>query len=138
MDGLTTGRHRRPPRTRRRWCTSTTSATNLRPPGAPPDCGAAPSAPSGYESFEGKLDLVAEARTVLILAAGDRRPQLHPGPTTAPIEGIDPVRVVLATRASDANPLITDLLRARPSDTEPSRGIRVRPVGPKSQRAERI
>ncbi|WP_067676190.1 LysR family transcriptional regulator [Nocardia miyunensis] len=81
-----------------------------------PDGIAARSAPMDYESFEDKLDLVAEARTILILAAGDRRPQLRPDLTTVPIEGIDPVRVVLATRSADANPLITDFLAAWPSD----------------------
>jgi len=72
-------------------------------------------APIDYESFEDKLDLVAEERAVLILAAGDRRPQLRPGLTTVPIEGVDPVRVVLATRAADVNPLIDDFLNAWPS-----------------------
>ena len=81
-----------------------------------PDGVAARSAPIDYESFEDKLDLVAEGRTVLILAAGDRRPQLRPGLTTVPVEGIDPVRVVLATRAADANPLIDDFLDAWPSE----------------------
>ncbi|WP_445518430.1 LysR family transcriptional regulator [Streptomyces sp. NEAU-174] len=83
-----------------------------RPDGVP-----ARSAPIDYESFEDKLDLVAEERTVLILAAGDRRPQLRPGLTTVPIEGIDPVRVVLATRSAEANPLIDDFLHAWSSDT---------------------
>jgi hypothetical protein len=51
---------------------------------------------------------------VLILAAGDRRPQLRPGLTSVPVEGIDPVRVVLATRAADTNPLIDDFRKAWP------------------------
>ncbi|MFJ5227813.1 LysR family transcriptional regulator [Streptomyces sp. NPDC088400] len=88
-----------------------------RPDGVP-----ARSAPIDYESFEDKLDLVAEERTVLILAAGDRRPQLRPDLVTVPIEGIDPVRVVLATRAADANPLINDFLNAWPSDAPAPRG----------------
>lgn len=83
---------------------------------ARPDGVAARSAPIDYESFEDKLGLVAEARMILILAAGDRRPQLHPDLTTVPIEGIDPVRIVLATRTADANPLINDFLNAWPSD----------------------
>jgi len=87
-----------------------------------PDGGAARSAPIDYESFEDKLDLVAEERTVLILAAGDRRPQLRPDLTTVPIEGIDPVRIVLATRASDTNPLINDFLSAWPSDAPAPQG----------------
>ncbi|MBU3062345.1 LysR family transcriptional regulator [Nocardia sp. NEAU-G5] len=93
-----------------------------RPDGVP-----ARSAPIDYESFEDKLDLVAEERMVLILAAGDRRPQLRPGLTTVPIEGIDSVRVVLATRATDANPLIDDLRNAWPSDApSPASSSRVR------------
>ncbi|MGK3203457.1 LysR family transcriptional regulator [Amycolatopsis sp. MEPSY49] len=80
-----------------------------------PDGVAARNAPTGYESFEDKLDLVAEEGAVLILAAGDRRPQLRPDLTTVPIEGIAPVRVVLATRVDDANPLITDFLNAWPA-----------------------
>ncbi|WTL52233.1 LysR family transcriptional regulator [Nocardia sp. NBC_01499] len=81
-----------------------------------PDGVAARSAPIDYESFEDKLDLVAEQRTVLILATGDRRPHLRPDLTTVPIEGIDPVRIVLATRTADTNPLITDFLNAWPAD----------------------
>jgi DNA-binding transcriptional LysR family regulator len=88
-----------------------------RPDGVPPR-----SAPIDYESFEDKLDLVAEARTVLILAAGDRRPQLRPDLTTVPIEGVDPARIVLATRAADTHPLITDFTNAWPSDALVPRG----------------
>nr|WP_225956758.1 LysR family transcriptional regulator [Amycolatopsis lexingtonensis] len=73
-----------------------------------PDGAAARNAPPGYESFEDKLDLVAEEDAVLILAAGDRRPRLRPDLTTVPIEDIEPARVVLAARAGDDNPLITD------------------------------
>jgi DNA-binding transcriptional LysR family regulator len=85
-----------------------------------PDGVAAPSAPVGYESFEDKLDLVAEEGAVLILAAGDRRPRLRPDLTTVPIEDVEPVRVVLATRAADDHPLITDFVNAWPSGSSPS------------------
>lgn len=43
---------------------------------------------------------------------GIGRVRLRPDPTTVPIEGIDPIRVVLVTRAGDTNPLIGDLLNA--------------------------
>ncbi|PPJ26942.1 hypothetical protein C5E45_22195 [Nocardia nova] len=52
----------------------------------------------------------------MILAVGDRRPELRPDLTTVPIEGVDPVRVVPATRVTDTNPLIADFLNAWPSD----------------------
>ncbi|GAB2602441.1 putative transcriptional regulator, LysR family protein [Paractinoplanes abujensis] len=74
-----------------------------RPDGAP-----VLDAPSDYESFEDKLDMVAEGRAVLVLGRSDRRPALRPGLTTVPIEDAAPSRVVLVTRASDANPLIAD------------------------------
>ncbi len=32
---------------------------------------------------------------------------LHPGLTTVPLHGVDPTRVVLATRAGDRNRLVT-------------------------------
>ncbi len=52
----------------------------------------------------------------------DGVPARSPGLTTVPIEGIDPVRVVLATRSAEANPLINDFLNAWSSDTPAPRG----------------
>lgn len=73
---------------------------------ARPDGLPVPDAPLGYESFEDKLDLVAEGRTVLVLAEGDRRPLLRGDLTTVPIADVAPSRVVLVTRSADPNPLI--------------------------------
>ncbi|MFE9186991.1 LysR family transcriptional regulator [Micromonospora haikouensis] len=67
-------------------------------------------APLDYESFQDKLDMVAEGRAVLVLAESDRRPTLRPDLTTVPIKDIAPSRVVLVTRASDPNPLIAEFL----------------------------
>ncbi|WP_167829136.1 hypothetical protein [Nocardia brasiliensis] len=44
------------------------------------------------------------------------------GLTTVPIEGIDPVRIVLATRMVDANPLMTEFPNVWPSDAPTPRG----------------
>ncbi|WP_305785204.1 LysR family transcriptional regulator [Symbioplanes lichenis] len=78
-----------------------------RPGGAP-----VRDAPFDYESFEDKLDLVAEGRSVLVLPAGDRRPSLRADLTTIPIEGVAPARVVLAHRPTDPNPLLPLLAEA--------------------------
>lgn len=94
----------------------------LRPPGAPPGWRSGSQRADRLRVVRRQARLVAEERTVLILAAGDRRPQLRPDLVTVPIEGIDPVRVVLATRAADANPLINDFLNAWPSDAPAPRG----------------
>ncbi|VVJ20761.1 Transcriptional regulator [Amycolatopsis camponoti] len=64
-----------------------------------------PLEPSLDDSFEDKLELVADGRGLAILPAGDRRPTVRADLATVPVEGIDPCQVVLATRADDPNPL---------------------------------
>ncbi len=59
------------------------------------------------DSFEDKLELVADGRAIAILPAGDRRSTLRTDLATVPVEGIDPCQVVLATHADDPNPLAT-------------------------------
>ena len=58
------------------------------------------------DSFEDKLELVADGRAIGILSAGDRRSTLRADLVTVPVEGIDPCQVVLATHANDHNPLV--------------------------------
>jgi DNA-binding transcriptional LysR family regulator len=81
-------------------CTSTATIW-----GAAPGAGARPSA---GDSFEDKLELIADGHGVAILPAGDRRPTLREDLATIPLEGLDPGRVVLATRGTDPNPLAGD------------------------------
>lgn len=59
------------------------------------------------DSFEDKLEVVADGRAIAILPAGDRRPTLRADLATVPVHGIDPCQVVLATRADDPNPLVS-------------------------------
>jgi DNA-binding transcriptional LysR family regulator len=59
------------------------------------------------DSFEDKLELVADGRAIAILPAGDRRSTLRTDLATVPVEGTDPCQVVLATRADDPNPLVS-------------------------------
>jgi len=74
-----------------------------------PDGRAAPTGEIVVESYEDKLELVADGRAVAILPQGDRRISLRPDLTSVPIEGVEPCQVVLATRADEHDPLIADL-----------------------------
>ncbi|MBB4686782.1 LysR family transcriptional regulator [Amycolatopsis jiangsuensis] len=63
--------------------------------------------PSGEDSFEDKVELVAEGHSILILPRGDGRTTLREDLVTVPLDGIDPCQVVLATHTGDRNPLVT-------------------------------
>lgn len=78
-----------------------------RPDGCP-----APIGPLLVDSFEDKLELVADGQAVAILAAGDRRVMLREDVATIPIEGIDPCQVVVATRTNDRSHLVDDFRAA--------------------------
>jgi hypothetical protein len=49
---------------------------------------------------------------VAIVSAGLRAETLHPDLTSIPLEGVEPSRVVLATRADDDNSLLAPFLKA--------------------------
>jgi hypothetical protein len=67
-----------------------------------PDGSRAPDGPL-IEAVEDKFELIASGRAVSIVPAGDSpRSDL----TTVPLRGVDPVHVVLATRADDHNRLV--------------------------------
>ncbi len=78
-----------------------------RPDGIP-----AATTPPLAESYEDKLELVAEGRAVAVLPIGDRRIRTRPDLTTVAIDGIDPAQVVIASRADDPNPLLPPVHRA--------------------------
>ena len=70
-----------------------------------PDGSPAPDGPV-LEVLEDKLEVIAADQAVAIASAGLRASILHPALTTVPLEGIDPVHVVLATRANDRSRLV--------------------------------
>jgi DNA-binding transcriptional LysR family regulator len=72
-----------------------------------PDGSPAPVGPLPVESYEDKLELVADGQAIAVLPAGDRRVSLRDDLTTVPLEGVAPTRVVVVTRAGDHHPLIT-------------------------------
>jgi DNA-binding transcriptional LysR family regulator len=71
-----------------------------------PDGSPAPVGPLRAESYEDKLELVADGQAIAVLPAGDRRVSLRDDLTTVPLEGVDPTRVVVVTRADDHHPLV--------------------------------
>jgi DNA-binding transcriptional LysR family regulator len=70
-----------------------------------PDGSPAPDGPV-IEVLEDKLEVIAAGQAVAIASAGLRASILHPALTTVPLEGVDPVHVVLATRANDRGRLV--------------------------------
>ncbi|WP_370368392.1 LysR family transcriptional regulator [Catenulispora sp. GP43] len=73
--------------------------------GTPIPTAAGPPAVSGEDSFEDKLELVAGGHSVAVLPAGERRSTLRTDLVTVPLHGIEPSRVVAATRAEDDSAL---------------------------------
>ncbi|WP_280882769.1 LysR family transcriptional regulator [Streptomyces pseudovenezuelae] len=57
-----------------------------------------------------KLELIASGQALALAPAGGEHTPLRHDLTTIPVEGIEPCRVVLATRAEDRGPLVEDFL----------------------------
>ncbi|WP_280490434.1 LysR substrate-binding domain-containing protein [Nocardia carnea] len=72
-----------------------------RPNGEP-----APLGPMLVDTFEDKLEVVADGQALAIVPADDRRSTLRDDLATVPVDGIEPCQVVVVTRADDRNPLI--------------------------------
>lgn len=68
--------------------------------------GAAPLGPVVVDTFEDKLEVVADGRAVTVVAADDRRSTLRDDLATVPIVGIEPCQVAVVSRADDHNPLV--------------------------------
>jgi DNA-binding transcriptional LysR family regulator len=70
----------------------------------------APLGPMLVDTFEDKLEVVADGRAVAIVPAGDRRTTLRDDLATVPVDGIEPCQVAVVTRADDRNPLVAHFL----------------------------
>ncbi|UNS97289.1 LysR family transcriptional regulator [Streptomyces tubbatahanensis] len=66
----------------------------------------APLGPLLVDTFEDKLEVVADGRAVALVPAGDRRCFLRDDLVTVPVEDIEPCQVVVATRHADPHPLL--------------------------------
>ncbi|AXL92905.1 LysR family transcriptional regulator [Streptomyces sp. CB09001] len=71
-----------------------------------PDGSPAPLGPMLVDTFEDKLEVVADGRAVALVPADDRRCTLRDDLATVPVQGVEPCQVVVAARHSDANPLV--------------------------------
>ncbi|MFD5279153.1 LysR family transcriptional regulator [Streptomyces rubrogriseus] len=71
-----------------------------------PDGSPAPLGPMLVDTFEDKLEVVADGRAIALVPADDRRCTLRDDLATVPVEGVEPCQVVVATRLADANPLV--------------------------------
>ncbi|MET0496119.1 MAG: LysR substrate-binding domain-containing protein [Actinoplanes sp.] len=72
-----------------------------------PDGSPAPDGPL-VESFDDRLELVAEGQAMAILPAGDRRSTQREDLASMPIKDVDPCQVVVASRADDHSALVAD------------------------------
>ncbi|WP_320775814.1 LysR family transcriptional regulator [Streptomyces sp. CRN 30] len=77
-----------------------------------PDGSPAPLGPLLVDTFEDKLEAVADGRAVALTPSGDRRSALRDDVTTVPVEGIEPCQVVVATRRGDGNPLVGEFRKS--------------------------
>ncbi|WP_016906122.1 LysR family transcriptional regulator [Streptomyces xiaopingdaonensis] len=73
-----------------------------------PDGNAAPVGPLLVDTYEDKLEVVADGRAVAVVPAYDRRWALRDDLATVPVDGIEPCQVVVASRADDHSPLVSD------------------------------
>jgi DNA-binding transcriptional LysR family regulator len=84
----------------------------------PVEPGPVSSAPND-ESFEDRMELVASGQAVALLPIGDRRATLRPDLVTVAVEGVPASTVVVATRAADPNPMLTEFLDAARTNLRP-------------------
>ena len=76
-----------------------------------PDGSPAPVGPMLVDTFEDKLEVVADGRGIALVPAGDRRATVRDDLATVPVEGVEPCQVVVATRAEDAAEPLVALFR---------------------------
>lgn len=74
-----------------------------RPDGAP-----APLGPLLVDTYEDKLEAVADGRALALVPSGDRRSALRDDLATVPVEGVEPCEVVVASRRGGTSGLVAD------------------------------
>ncbi|XUL87806.1 LysR family transcriptional regulator [Streptomyces galilaeus] len=68
------------------------------------------------ENLEDKLEVIAGGEAVALVPVGAIRKGLRPDLTTVPLEGVDPIPVVLAVRAGEENRRLLAVFRACAED----------------------
>jgi DNA-binding transcriptional LysR family regulator len=68
--------------------------------------------PTLADTYDDKLEAIAEGTAIAVVPADDRRFTLRPDVVAVPVDGAEPSQVVVAGRAGETNPLVTDFVRS--------------------------
>ncbi|WP_086838577.1 LysR family transcriptional regulator [Amycolatopsis kentuckyensis] len=74
--------------------------------------GPAPLGPTLADTYDDKLEAIAEGTAIAIVPADDRRFTLRPDLVAVPVDGAEPSQVVVAGRAGETNPLVAEFVRS--------------------------
>jgi hypothetical protein len=72
--------------------------------------GPAPVGPILADTYDDKLEAIAEGSAIAVVPAGDRRFTLRPDLVAVPVDGAGPSQVVVASRAVETNPLVAEFV----------------------------
>ncbi|WP_037861426.1 LysR family transcriptional regulator [Streptomyces sp. NRRL S-340] len=75
-----------------------------------PDHGSARLGPTLAETYDDKLEAIADGNAVAVIPAGDLRYTLRPGLVTVPVDEVEPCQVVVATRTASTDPLVAEFV----------------------------
>ncbi|WJK32938.1 LysR family transcriptional regulator [Solwaraspora sp. WMMA2065] len=78
-----------------------------RPDGSPAQLG-----PTLADTYDDKLEAIADGSAIAVVPANDRRFSLRPDLVTVAIHEVEPCQVAVVTRAGDANPLVAEFVRS--------------------------
>jgi DNA-binding transcriptional LysR family regulator len=78
-----------------------------RPEGSP-----APLGPTLADTYDDKLEAIADGTAIAVVPASDRRFALRPGLVAVSIDGVEPCQVVVATRTDDTGPLVAEFVKS--------------------------
>ncbi|MGW3960510.1 hypothetical protein ACWED2_11870 [Amycolatopsis sp. NPDC005003] len=68
--------------------------------------------PTLADTYDDKLEAIAEDTAIAVVPADDRRFTLRPDLIAVPIDGAEPSQVVVAGRAGETNPLVAEFVRS--------------------------
>ncbi|UUV30742.1 LysR family transcriptional regulator [Amycolatopsis roodepoortensis] len=72
--------------------------------------GPAPVGPALADTYDDKLEAIAEGSAIAVVPADDRRFTLRPDLVAVPLDGAGPSQVVVASRAEETNPLVAEFV----------------------------
>ncbi|GAB2682015.1 LysR family transcriptional regulator [Nocardia goodfellowii] len=72
----------------------------------------APVGPTLADTYDDKLEAIAEGSAIAVVPAGDRRFTLRPDVVAVAVDGAGPSQVVVASRADETNPLVAEFVNS--------------------------